>query len=764
MDELTFQPILSPIMLLVVFVVAVLMLLVGPSFSKLTPSRRITLSLLRLGVIGLALLTAVRPGCVQKIEKSQAAVLLFLVDATRSMELPHISDDSTRWGITREMIQNNESRFRELADNKIDVRFFRFDNQTQPLEVTDGIVALPSKPDGGETDIGTAIYNTSLDVRGQRLLAVFVASDGVQNVLEPEVELSQAVDALSDMQVPLMAVQLGMPGATAQVADVAITSFAEQMVVNKNNDLTARATMLARAYPNQDIAVELLVTDAAGTETSVATEVYRASSNYEEINVELKYRPTEPGEYRIKVRAVPMPGEKAIRNNDLEGFLTVRDKGMQVLFINGPLGWEQKFLRDSLPAMDFIEMDFVPIYTYRNERERWPITRFESYFRDPKKYDVVILCNVDSRALYDKNTHPQTLEALRDAVRNGTGLLMLGGSHSFGPGLYHQTPLADVLPVLMKSSERQDFDAEFRRDFHINSPFKVTPTKDHFLTRIGEGGSGKAVWAELPPLAAANRITVKDTAEVLLETDDDVKRPILAAANVGGRVLAFAGDSTWSWKRYGFELEHDQFWRQVILWLAFWDSRSDESVSIELPKRRYSPKALVKFDVTVKTIAGEVIEGVVFNAALILPSGERKIISINRVGDQYQSELDPQWVAEPGLYRIQVGAERNGVAIGQSEREFVVMDRDKEKANPVANPEQMARLANQTAEFGGRPLVPDQLSEILDDYINNPPTTKIEIPTTWRLGETFPDAAIFLLSFVGLLAAEWLLRKKWGLV
>ncbi len=341
---------------------------------------------------------------------------------------------------------------------------------------------------------------------------------------------------------------------------------------------------------------------------------------------------------------------------------------------------------------------------------------------------------------------------------------MIGGSHSFGPGLYWDTPLADVLPVKMKSSERQDFDAEFRRDFHINSPFKVTPTKDHFLTRIGEGGSSKATWAKLPPLAAANRISVKDTAEVLLVTDDDVKRPIMAIANVGGRVMAFAADSTWSWQRYGFEMEHDQFWRQIILWLAFWDSRNDESVSIDLPKRRYSPKSLVKFDVVVNSMAGEVVEGVTFDAALIQPSGARQIITINRVGDLYQSELDPELVAEPGLYKIQVAANRDGASIGQSEREFVVMDRDKEKANPVANPEQMARLANQTSEFGGRALVPDQLSEILDEYINNPPMTKIEIPTRWRLGETFPDAAGFLLAFVGLLATEWLLRKKWGLV
>ena len=76
------------------------------------------------------------------------------------------------------------------------------------------------------------------------------------------------------------------------------------------------------------------------------------------------------------------------------------------------------------------------------------------------------------------------------------------------------------------------------------------------------------------------------------------------------------------------------------------------------------------------------------------------------------------------------------------------MDRDKEKSNPVANPEQMARLANQTKAHGGRALRPTEVSELLDELIQNPPITKIEIPLKWRLGESLADAAGFLLIFV----------------
>ncbi len=551
--------------------------------------------------------------------------------------LPHVSDDSTRWGAVEEVIQDNQGRFKQLMENKIDVRFFGFDNRSRRLEVEDGVVQLPKSPDGAETDIGSALYETSLDVRDQRLLGVFLLSDGVQNVLDPQVELTAAADTLNDMEVALYAVQLGLPGDTGQLADLAITNFAEQQIVNVKNDLTARATLVSRGYANQDVMVDLLLVDSEGKETKVQTEVVRPTANYAETEVRLKYRPTEPGEFRLKIRANPMPGELAIRNNELDAFLTVNDKGMRVLMLAGEIGNEQRFLRHSLPTADFIQLDFVPIFA--NSRSRWPLNDYEQLFKDPT-YDVFIIADLDSRALHDPKTYTRSLEALADAVYNGKGLLMLGGYHSFGPGMYYQTPLADILPVKMNENERQDFGEDARRDLHINTPFKVRPAIDHFLTRLGD--DSRAIWKKLPPLKGANRIVVKDNAEVILESDDEVGRSVLAAANVGGRVLAFAGDSSWRWNMpslpdgpKGFKAEYDQFWRQVVLWLAFWDAHNDETVSIELPKRRFQPKAIVKFDVVVKTITGEAIDDASFDAALMTPSGERQIVTINRVGDGY---------------------------------------------------------------------------------------------------------------------------------
>ena len=86
MDNLVFQPIFSSTLMLVVAAIAVLMMFIGPSFANIAFRQRMTLSLLRLGVIGLAFLALLRPGCVEITEQNQAAVLIVVMDVSRSMD------------------------------------------------------------------------------------------------------------------------------------------------------------------------------------------------------------------------------------------------------------------------------------------------------------------------------------------------------------------------------------------------------------------------------------------------------------------------------------------------------------------------------------------------------------------------------------------------------------------------------------------------------------------------------------------------------
>ncbi len=767
MDTFTLQPVTSVWIVLFLALCALLMLFVRPSFSNVSDGQRKTLNLLRTGVILMALLGMLRPGCVKTEEKLQSGVLLCLLDTSRSMELPHVKDDSTRWETIVKTMRDNQNNFNELAEKKIDVRFFGFDNQMTPLEFEDGFLKLPTKPEGGETDIASPLFESSREARGERLIGVVMMSDGVPTVLNPPVEISQAVTPLVNMETPLFAIPLGSPADNGQSRDVAITNFAEQHVVNVKNRLSAEATVVARGYQNQDIRVDLIVIDSKGVEKLVSTEIVSPRRAVQEIPVAMNYKPTEPGEYRLKIKAVAMPGEIALRNNELDAFLTVNDKGLSVALIDGGMGWEQSFMRRSLGTAEFLDLQFEPIYP--SEIEVGPRDDLLELFED-ETIDVFILRNVDSRVLYDEVNSPLPLKALRKAViERKKGLLMLGGYHSFGPGLYHETPLVDILPIEMQATERQEFNADIRVDLHISGEIKMRPTANHFLTRLDDDSVG---WPELPPLAGANRFAgVKKNALILLESDDNAAHPLMVASVSGGRVLAFAGDSLWRWnmkgqKKHGrtFKPEYDKFWRQVILWLAGWDARNDESISLEFPQRRFQPKGRVRFGVSAQAIDGKALTGVTYRATLTQPDGKIQNVSVTGSGPGNWNTVDRDMVAAPGVYLLEVEGQRNGASLGVAQRQFVVVDRDVEKSNPVANVEQLADFANQTRDFGGKMIGPEELDGVLKAMIEDPPVEKIQIPTKWKFGETTSHSLGFLIAFVALLAVEWVLRKKWGLV
>ena len=767
MNTFTLQPVASVWIVLFLAVCALLMMFVKPSFSKVSAGQRQTLNLLRTGVVLLALLGLLRPGCVQTEEKFQAGVLLCLLDTSRSMELPHLKDDSTRWDTIVETMRENESRFKELAEKKIDVRFFGFDNEVVQLEFDGDQVKLPEKPEGGETDLASPLFNSTRETRGERLIGVILMSDGVPTVLNPPVEMPQAVTPLVNMETPLITIPLGSPADSGQSRDVAITNFAEQHVVNVKNKLSAEATLVTRGYKGQDIRVELVIIDSRGRETVVSPPtIVTPRRAIEEQSVRIEYKPTEPGEYRMKIRALPMPDEIALRNNELDAFLTVNDKGLSVVLIDGGIGYEQSFLRKSLATAEFLDLQFEPIFP--SEREIGPRDLTETFEDDA--VDVFILSNISSTLLYNEVNAPSGLEALRDAViKRRKGLLMLGGYHSFGPGLYHKTPLAEVLPIKMLPTEKQDFDADIVRRYHISDELKMTPAANHPLTQLGDESVG---WSKLPPLTGANRFAeVKKNALVLLESNDQAAHPLLVASSNGGRILAFAGDSLWRWNMKGFKehgrtfsAEYDKFWRQVILWLAFWDARNDDSISIDFPQRRFQPKGLVRFGVSAQSITGQALTDVKYKAELTQPDGQKQLVAVTGSGPGNWSNVDRDMIAQPGVYLIQVQGERNGESLGIAQRQFVVVDRDVEKSNPVADVERMAALANETRDFGGQMIEPSELANVLDAMIEDPPVAKIQIPTKWKFGETTGSSLGFLMVFVALLATEWVLRKKWGLV
>lgn len=163
---------------------------------------------------------------------------------------------------------------------------------------------------------------------------------------------------------------------------------------------------------------------------------YKEGKNRYDLPMELK----TPGYLEYQATIEPEKGEdNLVQNNRADGYLYIEGKG-KVLLVTDPSGTDEewKALRDSLKRAER-EVEVTPALNVpRDALSLLP-------------YDCIILCNVERFSLDESQ-----LQAMHDAVFNeGTGLMMVGGNRSFGPGGYHKTVIEDALPVSMDVTNKK---------------------------------------------------------------------------------------------------------------------------------------------------------------------------------------------------------------------------------------------------------------------------------------------------------------------
>ncbi|MCO6454931.1 MAG: hypothetical protein J5I93_06495, partial [Pirellulaceae bacterium] len=565
----------------------------------------------------------------------------------------------------------------------------------------------------------------------------------------------QAGREAARLGLPLYTVAFGPPGNQAEARDVAIDNLPEKYTAFVKNQLQVRGLLRVRGYVNQPLAVELVVDAPDGNQQVLGPLTLTARSDGQQVPVELTFVPQQVGQYKLTLRATPQPGELVTKNNQLSAFLTVLEGGLNVLYLEGEYRNETRFLLRALDSSPDIQVRFDILE--KSQRANWPVN-LGGELSDPK-YDAFILGDLDAAAL-----GPGNLQQLAAVVQQGKGLIMLGGLHSFGPGGYRGTPLEDVLPITIGRLERQDFDAPIRPDLHIQEPLQLLPARPHPIMQLAPGGENLEAWQRLPPLQGANRfegLKEHPSVQVIGESPEGI--PLLVTSEyVRGRVVALAGDSTWLWAMKGFGAQHKRFWRQVVLWLARRDEQQEDNVWIKLQQRRYRAGSRVVFTAGALSATGDAIAGAQLEAELRLPDNSRVPVRLSAEEEHQVGAVDA--VEQAGDYLLEVRATLDGRPLGTAQADFQVLDEDLELSNPAADPDQLARLANLTREFDGRSVLPEQVPELLREIQRRPPEVEIEVQSKWQLGATALDAWLLLLILAGLLAAEWALRKRWGLV
>jgi Mg-chelatase subunit ChlD len=759
LEELTvqFDPVGSwGFVALITLALAAVLLAVPPDRTRLSRGRRLGLVALRLAAFLALVGCMLRPTLVSSRKARQQATVIVLVDASESMTVADVAGGRTRWEALTGAVEAARPAAAELvARGDVEIAAWTFDRELHPLAARgEDPFPLGAWRDGetaDETALGSAVDEALRTIGSKRLAGLIVLSDGAQHAYAPrDLPPQTAARNVADAGAPIWSVTFGQQRGGGQGRDAAVVNLSVAETVYLENMLEVSGRVRLEGLAGRSVAVVLLAEDGKGGMEEVARTTVQTAAEAGEESVRLAWTPKALGERKLTLQVEPQDGEVVLTNNQLSTFVTVIDGGLKVLYLEGALRVEQRFLRRVLAASPDMQVDFRWISSIR--RDRWPV----DLARDlAGEHDVYLIGDLDAAAV-----RPADLETIRDRVNQGAGIGLLGGFHAFEAGGWASSALGPLVPFEPDRLARQPFDEPVREGLHLRGPLTMLPDPRFggiSILRLGEtGDDARTAWEKLPPLAGANRLgRLTATAKPLAVTADG--QPLLVAREYGaGRVLAFAADSTWRWAMQGAAEEHRRFWRQLVLWLARKDDAEADSLWLRLSQRRISPGSPLEFDAGITGPEGRPRADVPLEAVVISPSGQSRPVRVVPAGETFAGTVTGS--DEPGDWTLVVRGRPPGAAVPlERSARFTVFRQDLELANPRANPLLMRQLAEATS---GGVRLPEELPGIFAEIAARPAEYESREQWSFTPWDTWP----MLLLLAGCLTAEWYLRKKWGLV
>jgi uncharacterized membrane protein len=518
-----------------------------------------------------------------------------------------------------------------------------------------------------------------------------------------------------------------------------------------NARAAATVTLMQHGYAGQK--ATLTVRD--GDRTLASQEVTLAADG--RLQTEELFFPVGAAGARSLTFAIdPLAGEESLANNAVTRPLLVSDAKRRILYIEGEPRWEYKFIRraeDSDSTVQIVSM----VRTSENKIYRQGIgdpneladgfpTRPEDLFA----YSGIVIGSVAA----DYFT-PLQQELLREYVdRRGGGILFLGGREALSDGNWSASALSELLPTFLPSGNH---------NFHRN-PATVELTSagiDSPITRLLDDPEKNAArWRKLTYLADYEDAgSPKPGATVLAEMNAGRRRlPLLVTQSYGrGRTAILATGGTWRWQMSEAlgDPSHDLFWQQLVRWLV---AQSPGPVTASMPARLLMDEGRVQITAEVRDRQFQPAAGARVTAHITGPGKTDAFVDLAPSQDtpgQYQAE----WTATaPGAYLAEVTAESADAPPQQLGSDVLTFQREDGVAENFHTGQNRRLLEQLAAETGGRHWSPSDLRNLPRDISYS------EAGISVRSAKELWNMPIVFLLLLGLPIAEWLLRRKWGIV
>lgn len=714
----------------------------------LSQSRRRLLLGLRLASALVLIAAMFRPAVLSEEDKDDSLVLFILADESRSM-----TTNDGPGGITRRQALLNTFQVSretlEMLEGKVEIRWYNFAEGLRQVD------QLSENAEGDFTQIGVTLRQLLDETREEKsYLGIVLLGDGAQRAVPPnDIDpRTQAELFARQRQIPIYTTTFGGVTIADSTKDLSVEDLLVDPLVFEKKAVPITAKIRINGAAGQKLSVRLLVENRSGvpigqsgemqpveaTGNAKSATTVQTTENQAVLPVELSFIPQVAGSYKIALEVVAIDGEMRKENNRLETVISVRKGGLNVAYFD-KFRPEQKFIRH-VNASDKIQLDYFPVRS-GNEFQ----TKIDPVLFEPGKYDVYIIGDVPATVFGEP-----IISQLRSRIANDrVGFLMTGGAASFGPGGWGAPGLSleRYLPVKLSPEPA-----------HSNKALKMVPTRQglrDYVMRLDSPENNRQKWASLAPMAGANLLEKKNEAVAVLAESETDQIPLLFAHEVGGaRIMAFGCDTTYQWYLAGQEAEHQQFWQQLILWLAHKEADDDLPVWVTVEPRNFSPDQKVPLRFGARNAEGQPLEGADFTIDILEPDGRHEVIKRANGGGENDLVLPPQ--KKPGDYWVRVSAVHNNQQPGPDAwTRYVVDARDLEMENPAADPQLMDDIARLT---GGSAINAEELGNFLTRKLQDIEELRYE-----RLSPLW-DNWFFLLLFVLLVSVEWFFRKRFGLI
>lgn len=699
--------------------------------------RRLTWVLLCLRGAGLLLLVLAlaRPTWTREADQTDPGRVAVILDNSRSMSLPD-SSGKPRYDRARAAVEQLSAALQKARGPRVAVDLFDINGS-----LLEG--GAPAEPTIDRTDLARAVKRAVGRERSGLLLGVVVVSDGMDNTGRPTFrdwdDAHRAIHALGFAETESGDLDLAVEKPQVQQRVRVQNEVPVKVLVSKKGQAATEATVSIKRGP--DVLASKKVAFAAGVSQQ---------------EVALTFTPREPGSFVLTAAVEAPSGERLLGNNAQHFPLRVDAEPIKVLYIEGFLRYEYKYLKERLEDDPDVELR-SSVRRESPDAGGKPERDFPSD-AELKDFHVVILGDMEGNYL----SAAEAQRLLRWLDGKNHSLVVLGGYRSLGPDGLSRTALNEVLPVTPTTTPPYQSEEPFRLKLTAEGErhpmFSLTrdPVKD------------AEAWNEAPTLTGIALVGKVKPSAVELAVDPKTERdgkpaPVLVVgpAPGGGKVMVLTADSTWRWSRVPRLLGqpdalYSKFWSQGIRWLAgrsLDDDRPLLSVSTDQPSydngRRVS--VMVRRQPRPGTDLGSAEPIVEVHG----PGGRTIALTLkgdSKKPDEYSAEFFP---SVGGRYELAGSLSAAGKLLANQRAEFLVQGSDVELSDTATNPRNLRDLAEAT---GGVYLDVDHAAELADRIERKERHTVSEKRTEYW------NSPWLFTGFLALVTGEWFLRRRNHLV